>query len=312
MTSVPTYTIDPRIEVYGRAGRTAALADLIEFRSTKHLSMSSAELADLVVDNGWSSKPLRQIVMADDGEDDTPDSLADQVFALIAQRSEVLGDQYPFEIVLGRPSVKDSFDLKKSPYFALLAITIAHAWKVPCSVRPEAALEYIVRAALHRPSSGKRPWLSAFGMGTAERSGRSFTEALSEGAAVLGLSADPNPTPVSASVQDAGVDVLYSLGWQDGRPGNWVFIGQATCGMTETWGSKLTQPKPGNWRGYLQELLSPRRFLTVPHHVDDRFIFMMHTADDGLVLDRLRLTLALDDVPANVAPVVDAVLASKA
>ena len=82
--------------------------------------------------------------------------------------------------------------------------------------------------------------------------------------------------------------------------------------MTETWDSKLTQPKPGHWRGYLQELLDPHRFLAVPHHVDDRFMVDIHTAGDGLVVDRLRLVLALDTVAADVSPVVDAVLASAA
>lgn len=312
MTGISPHAIAPKIDAYGKAGRTGALADLVEFRAIKGTSMTAADLADLVTDNGWTSKPLRQIVLAEDEEDDTPESLADQAFILILQRIEVLEDRYPFELTAGRLVVKDGFNLKASPYIALLAISIAHAWQVPCSTAPENALEFLVSAALNRSQTGRRPWSVATGMGTAERAGRTFAEALAESASALGLSADPRPTPISVSARDAGVDTLVGLVWKDNRPGNWVFIGQATCGMTETWSSKLTQPGRGHWRGYLQELLTPHRFLAVPHHVDDRFMVMVHKADDGIVLDRLRLTLSLDGVLAEVTPVVDAVLSSAA
>ena len=76
MTDAAPPVIDPQIDVYGKDGRTSALADLIEFRAIKGLRMSAAELADLVVEMNWSSRPTRQIILTESDVDDAPEPLA--------------------------------------------------------------------------------------------------------------------------------------------------------------------------------------------------------------------------------------------
>lgn len=305
MTTFPSPLIDPRIDVYGKDGRTGALADLIEFRAIKSHGMAVADLADLINNLGWTTKPTRQIITGNP-EDEDSDSLAEQTFSLLDERREVLGDRYPFRVAFGQLRVKDGFDLVTSPYVAVLAITIAHAWNVDCgTVTPEAALESIVAAALQT----KMP---AVGLGTADRNGTSFVDNLRDGAACVGLTASPNPVPRRVKAKDGGVDTLAGHVWADRRAGHWVFIGQVTCGQTGTWADKLNEPKPALWKEYLQELLPPQRFLAVPHHVDRAFFHMLQKQDEGLVIDRLRLVLALDAITDAVSPVVNAVLASAA
>jgi hypothetical protein len=305
-TPVPVPLIDPRIDVYGKDGRTGALADLLEFRTIKGNGMSAADLADLITEMGWTDKPKRQIIVEGDDENDAADPLADQTFSLLDERREILGARYPFELVFGRIQLKEGFDLNASPYFALLAITIAHAWRVPCgAVTPEAVMEAVVAEAL-----GQR--LAAVGLGTGDRMGTSFVDNLREGAAAIGLAASPDPTPRRVRAKDAGVDTLAGYIWPDGRPGHWLLIGQVTCGRTDIWGTKLTEPKPAIWKGYLQEPIAPQRFLAVPHHVDARFFNFLHSQEEGLVVDRLRLVLALDAISSAVSPVVDAVLLASA
>lgn len=305
MSEPPTPLIDPKIDIYGTDGRTAALADLVEFRAAKGRGMSVADLADLISEMGWTSRPSRQLIMTED-DDDAADPLASQAFSLLEERREVLRDRYPFEFALGQLRLKTGTDLASNPYFALLSIAIAHAWKVPCgSVTPQAALESMVADAF-----GVR--LSAVGLGTGDRNGRSFVENLREGASAIGLVASANPTPRRVRAKDAGVDTLAGYIWPDRRPGHWVMVGQVTCGQTDTWAAKLSEPKPAIWKAYLQEPLTPQRFLAVPHHVDSRFFLYLHQQDEGLIVDRLRLASVLETPSPPAIAVANAVMLASA
>ncbi|WP_147795624.1 hypothetical protein [Cellulomonas sp. Y8] len=298
--------IDPRIDIYGGDGRSGALADFVEFRALNGVHNSVADLADLVKDMGWSSRPLRQIITTPDDEGDDPDSMAEQAFGLLAERLDVLQERYPFEFRSGRLYVRALFDVRESSYIQLLAITMAHAWKLDSGeAKPTEVLEFVVRDAL-------TTLVPAVSMGTADRNGKTFKENLRESASALGLTATPNPTPIRVKAKDAGVDTLAGQVWRDGRPGHWVFIGQVTCGQTGTWAAKLGEPKSAIWRDYLQERLLPQRFLAVPHHVDARVLYLLHSSEEGVVLDRLRLVLMSDSVVPQAAPVIDCFLSASA
>lgn len=297
--------IDPKIDVYGKNGRTAALADLLEFRAIKGVSTSVADLADLIYEMGWTTKPTRLILIDVADDEDAAEPLAEQTFTLLETRREVLGERYPFEFKFGKLALKGTYDLRTSAYMALLAVSIAHAWDVPCKDAPEVVLEAIVAEAL-----GQR--LDSVELGTGDRAGRSFVDNLQAAANSVGLTASPDPLPREVYVKDAGVDTLVGHIWHDQRPGQWIMVGQVTCGRTDIWESKLLQPRCTHWRGYLQEPLTPQKFLAVPHHVDERFFYFLHSLDQGLVIDRLRLVLALDSGPSSASEVVSAVLLATA
>lgn len=299
--------IDPRIDVYGRDGRSGALADLVEFYAIKGLTLTVAELEDLIADMGWSRRPRTQIRFDDDADGDgASPSLASQAFSLIDERSEVLMERYPFVLTSGRLSLAPSCDPRNSAYIALLAITVAHAWKVPCGeTSPESVLESVVAEAL-----GLR--LAAVGLGTGDRSGLTFAENLRAGADELGLTSMRDPLPRRVRAKDAGVDTLAGHIWHDRRPGQWLMIGQVTCSMTDRWAAKLVEPKPGIWRAYLQEPLHPMRFLAVPHHVDPAFFRFLLQQEEGLVIDRLRIVLLLERAPEGTDEIVQAILLASA
>ena len=75
----------------------------------------------------------------------------------------------------------------------------------------------------------------------------------------------------------------------DHRPGLWTFIGQVTCGSSDTWKGKIREPSEPMWKLLLNTGSSPVGFLAVPHHVEPAFLSKVVQDSDRLVLDRLRL-----------------------
>lgn len=301
MTVASLPLIDPKIDIYGSDGRTAALADLVEVRAINGVLTTAADLADLVADMGWTNKPLR-LIEDGKGDEERPESLANQAFTLISDRTQYLAEKYPFTFKLGSLVSESRETLMSSPYFAILSVAIAHAWKFPTVEKsPELIFESLVTEAL-------RDRMTVVQFGTSSDMQGTFPTRLRESAEAIGLSASPNPVPRRLKARDAGVDTLGGHIWKDGRRGHWVFLGQATCGKTDTWSSKLSEPQPSLWREYLQEPLTPQRFLAVPHHVDARFMDYLHKQDQGLLLDRIRLSSGLKSPTQDSLPLMEQVL----
>jgi hypothetical protein len=280
------------IDVYGTYARQSALADYLEVAALVGSSITQASLGRSIQENGWATLPRRQFLTVENVDED-PEAWAESVFSVIRERAQILDQRYPFE--LQRTSIKSRLtqeEAPNSPYLALLAIAVLHAWNlaVPKGPSPEDVLEDLVARALENRG------LTVSRMGAHDRSTRSFVEAVIEGGRLLGLKPMTNPLPRKARVKDAGVDTLAGVTWRDGRPGGqWIFIGQATVGQSGTWTGKLTEPEPGLWARYMQEPLDPLPFLAIPHHADGDHLSQMTIPRRGLILDRLRLCLAIDD-----------------
>lgn len=282
MTAPSRYKIGPEIDIYGSRARSSALADFIEVAALAGVRITEAALADLIYDNGWGRRPVRQFITPV-GEDD-PEDMASSVYSLLADRRDQLKGLYPFALKHSSlHSLVSREDCVTSTYVGLLAIAVVHAWGVPTDVDPKPVLESVTALAL--AAAG----IETYDIGATER-GSGFDDALSRAATKLGLR---RVTQIFGSrhAQDAGVDTLGSFCWRDSRPaGRWLLIGQATVGKSDTWARKLSEPSPARWAKLLVEPLHPQTFLSVPHHVETEHLRDLLVDARGVVVDRLRLT----------------------
>src|SRR5207253_3280559 len=107
--------IEPRIDVYGKDADGSALADYIELLALAGEFPSVADLADMIGDNDWKVRS-RELIRVPQYEEHDPDNepseeviegaliekpsleAAQWVFQLLSERSERLGDRYPFSV----------------------------------------------------------------------------------------------------------------------------------------------------------------------------------------------------------------------
>jgi len=278
--------VEANIDVYGSMARASAIADYLEVAALAGQRITSDDLADIAEQLNWSRKRRRQVLVDGDDPEDDPDGWPEVAFSVIDERIDILGKHYPFKISRRALRYSGPSDPSDSGYIGVLAITVVHAWGLTSTTQPTEELEDLAARVLAARN------LDVARMGTADRSGVGFVENLHAGASSLGLRPALNPVPRSRSAKDAGVDTLAALTWRDGRSGQWVMIGQATCAKSTEWKMKLAQPEPNTWRAYLQEAVDPLPFLVVPHHVEARHLALLLSSRRGLVLDRLRLVPA--------------------
>ena len=282
---MPGY-ISPNIEVYGNLARASALADYLEIVALHGKRVTRADLRDIIVENGWDSLPLSLLMVGDSGRspiDDVPSDWVDAVRTVLGDREKHLRDAYPFEWSGEQLVVRHDANASDSPYVALLCLTAAHAWLLESEHKPTSVFEEWVAESL-----GTRG-LDAAVIGTS--AGGGFVESLRLAGESLSLRPMSDPTPRHARAKDAGVDVLAGVIWPDERmAGQLLLIGQVTVGQSQNWRTKLAQPSPPLWGGYLQEAICPMPFLAVPHHVEREHMVTLTADKRGFVLDRLRLT----------------------
>lgn len=312
--------IEPREDAYGAEADTSHLADYLELLALGNRPLKRAELSDYLGDLGWPVRSRELYHQAISGPDDEPtqdaldggsgvspaDEAADRVFELLADRAAWLGDLYPFEFQ--GPHLVRHHDPhpRHDAYLCLLAITVAHHYRVETPASPERVFESVVARTMTARG------LATVDMGAAGRGRGDFREAVSAAAEALGLVAAPNAAPSRTYANEEGVDTVSHLPWGDTRPGHWIFIGQATCGQSGTWEAKIQQPWPGQWGPMLTSLVPPIAYLAVPHHVETQQMLHLSTGTRRLVLDRLRLCRHLGEVSTDQRGVLDAVLAEEA
>lgn len=296
--------VAPNVDVYGTYARAGALADYLEVHALHGGGITAADLEDIADQNGWSKKERRTILIESDDPQDDPDLWSEMAFSAIDARIDILGDAYPFELEAGALIYAGPSDPRSDSYIALLAVTVVHAWDLVRSVEPTVVLEDVVKRVLESRH------VVAAALGTGDRQGVAFKENLLAQGRACGLSPTDDPRPIATHAKDAGVDTLAAMTWPDRRQGNWVFIGQATCGSSVTWKKKLKEPEPETWRNYLQEALPPQPFLAVPHHIDHHQWALLMQPKTGLLLDRLRMSPAKGANTPDERALVDALLAA--
>lgn len=310
--------IEPRMDAYGKEADGSALADYVELLALADESLSVADLADIIKDNNWKVRS-RELIHIPQNEVRDPDEepsedvvegglieepsleTARWVFELLAERQELLGELYPFEVEGVRLNLRGGC-AGPGPYLSLLAISIAHAYEVERVPNPRVTFERVVARALAARG------VATVDMANCRRGQPDFVTALRLAADVVGLDASPNAAPYRNAAQEAGVDTLSHMSWGDLRPGHWIFIGQATCGKTETWPAKIGEPAPGVWGPWLGSLVSPLPYLAVPHHAEEHHLEELTTAHRVLILDRLRICRFAGDPESDEEDIIGRVL----
>ena len=302
----------PEPDTYGQYARASLLADYAELLALNGQPVGRAAIADFLADNDWNLElvqpaevdaPLPEEPEAPPAQLDDADEAASIVFRQLDERRHVLADCYPFELADDTISVRQEIDREANAYVAILALTIAHAFRVASRSRPEALFEQTVTSVLRTRG------LSSVGLGAVRRQAGSFEEALRVACEEVGLRATPDAAPRLARAHDEGVDVLCHIGWEnDLRPGTWGFIGQATVAKSDSWGVKITEPKPHPWARRVGTWILPLPFLAVPHHVERPMMQKLTFDGQAVVLDRLRLVRFKEENDGEEREVIQAVL----
>ncbi|WP_143338057.1 hypothetical protein [Demequina sp. NBRC 110054] len=311
MTERPTVPrpapITPDIDAYGHRNRAEALADWLELAAIADRPINSAQLGDLISDNSWSRKQPRQFRVPEGLESEmTPENHVDAVKKVLDRRNETLDHLWPFEIQDSWQVVKREGASLDVPYVALLCLTVAHAWGLSTKVDPEVILESTVVRALRAMG------IVAAQVGTAVDERGDFENAVEGAAKHLGLPSNVNAVTHSLRAKDEGVDTLALVGWPSDRrrAGQWVFVGQATVGQSQTWERKIREPDTDHWAQRLLQPFEPQVFLAVPHQVSAEHLTRLVSNKTGLVIDRLRFALSLSDVSSDEKDVIDVVLSA--
>ena len=284
----------PEPDTYGQYARASLLADYIELLALKGSEVKRSDVAEFLADNDWD---LELILGTVDGNAvtqrshslsemrDDAGAAASIVFDQLAERHDVLGALYPFDISEYGVSRTAGVTLEESAYVALLTLTVAHAF----DVQPTADLAPRFERAVTRVLECRG--LRSVCLAEIRRSGQSFDGALRGACDAVGLRANPGGAPTLAYAHDEKVDVLCHFAWEYEvlRPGAWAFIGQATVGRSDSWFGKIREPSPSAWVRRIGSTVCPLPFLAVPHHVERPMMEKLTVDGNAVVLDRLRL-----------------------
>lgn len=270
-------------DAYGAYARHSAIADYVELVVLKRGELREVDLARSLEKDGIDLGPSvfeRPVP----GEDDSDEyrRTARRVFALFEERSRVLGRRYPLRLSNG--GLQRGRKQRDGLYLTLLAMTVAHAHKIPVPQDTEKMFERLVARCIRRNKA------RAATMGTSK--GGAFGARLDAACAEVGLLAVPDGAIVSRAAQDENVDTLVHFDLGDNRSGRWTAIGQATIGSSETWARKIMEPSPHTWKRLIGEWLAPAVFLAVPHHVERIYWDKMLQDHRRLLMDRLRLAVS--------------------
>ncbi len=291
------------IDWYGTYNRRSAIADYLELMALGGARVSIEDLADRIRDSGWTLLLRDKIT---DGDPETRDhesvefddtdlaesqdeamDRADDVRNVLLQRKQLLGGRYPFEVDTNGYLIEYTNQIPQGPYLAFLAITICHASGIDGLSRLAA---YVFEDSLE--TSLAATGLATSCLGRASRESNDFATTLVDSCARVGLTANPALAPYRTFANEEGSDTISNWFPQDTRVGGIQFVGQATCGKSNSWKAKLMEPAVGHWEDWLGRRLAPVAFLSVPHHVEEDTRSYLVTVDRKRdVLDRVRLSM---------------------
>lgn len=304
---MPKISADPA--VYGKYAEVTAIADYWETLALHGRAVSHAQMSDLIRDNDWNVRDF--FLMAGEGRSDAEDieeplDVATAVVATLDERSDMLGQLYPFGWEEERRLCVQIDDPKESGYVALLAITACHAYRIESPVAPHEVFEdTVVQVIAHDR-------LKAVNLGKHRRSEGTFEAALRVAGAEIDLNVAPEAAIRMAYAHDEGVDTICHLSWGDTRPGIWSMIGQVTCARSNDWRAKVRQAHPEPWRLLLSVgYPKPWVFLAVPHHVAPDHLRKLVQDSEALVLDRIRLARFKDGVSTDERQLIESLVTSE-
>lgn len=294
--------IEADIDRYGRLVRPSYLADYMELLALRGLKSTIAQIGDMIEDR-WALK--REIItIPEDDPEESVENYTHSAFMCLLERRYILGDAYPFIVHESHIEAKPGLDLKASPYVALLALTLAHAYNIQAGLDVKQAFEEIVAEGL----AGVGFTVANVGRLSRENS-MDFIKTVQAVSSHINIRMDPGAATRRANANDGGVDVVGHLDWGDARSGRWTVLGQATCGTSDTWEAKLGEPKPEMWKKMMAESVSPTRFLAVPHHLDERAYRYISENNALAVVDRSKLVPLVISSIRSLGRVVDMVMA---
>lgn len=302
------------LNCYGGELRFSHIADLLELealQSQQGCSRPKNELADFISDDPSISRTLKTslFVLGEDEVEEVMDPLAqdveqsivEQIFALLDERSCILGDRYPFKVE-GQRLLQKQLESNHQDYLNLLDHTLSHHLKQKTIANEQPTKSFEKLAVTAFTAAG---YITS---GLMTESG-TFADRLRLAKTKLGsVSFSTNNTIIRRSQQDGKVDLLAIENLPlDDRSGRTLIIGQVTCSKSSEWEKKRDEPKPEKWKSLTQNKMSPRACLIVPHHAEAD-ILDSFTQDDSTrsVYDRIRLCLMLGKaLPDENSPIPD-------
>ena len=131
--------LEPNVDIYGAYARASAVADFVELLALRRSRWSRSNVADYIGDAAWGAKLHETFLTPGDaagvdneegeGLGTDAEDAAERIFSLLARRQEYLGQRYPFRLAAYSGHL-ELLDDAASPYLVLLAITIAHAFRI--------------------------------------------------------------------------------------------------------------------------------------------------------------------------------------
>lgn len=303
----------PEPDTYGQYARASLLADYVELLALKGQPVRRATVADFLSDNDaeWDLELIQ--APGNDRSDEQAVDLAKRidvagerasiVFHQLDERRRVLANRYPFKIARDQVSIDQDVDPESNAYVAVLALTIAHAFRVNSPSHPAYLFEEAVTNVLQERG------LKSVEFAALRRKSGNFEKALTAACQKVGLIAAPDAVARRKRAHDEGVDVICHLAWeQDLRPGSWGFIGQVTVSRSDSWNKKIKEPSPTLWARRIGTIIQPLPFLAVPHHVERPMMEWLTGEGPAVVLDRLRLVMFKREIKANELEIIRAVV----
>ena len=291
--------IEFEIDVYGQYARFSALADVVEAAAARGTAFGRSKVIDWLGDldiNADRDLFIRTEELADRADGDSLEQAVGFVFDLLADRSRVLGDRYPFRQSvdsLTRTTIQTSF------YLDILSMTLAHAYKIETGPdRPTYVFEQVVAGLFH-----DRGWMSVH---TGKFRGN-FDETLHEMGKEVSIDMNPEAAIHSRRANDDKVDVLAHFPWRDDRPGRLTAISQVTLEKSSGWERKAKEPSPRSWAKYMHDEIEPISFFAVPHHIEPRQYQRLIETTQSIPLDRLRVVMSVESMPSGASAIRNAV-----
>lgn len=232
-------------------------------------------------------------------QNDRAEQVANDAFAQLDHRRQLLELAYPFTIDGIGTTLHMTSRAPSSPYAFLLVLT--RAQNRTRNGAPS-LFEQVSRSALVEYLGGQTR-VEFYDFGSPRMNApRAFRAAIKDLCARMGEGQDAKPHVRTAQLQDGGLDVVAWLPFCDGRSNQLIVFGQ--CTISNRWRGKINDLQPHDFcRLWLAEqpAMSPLAAFFVPHHVSDDEWRQAAVGDRRLFFDRLRLAQFLANLDSDLA-----------